>query len=331
MNLLLVATENGVTVGRQAGNTIEIVRHRLQGQRVTSVIAREGTILAGTRTGVFRSDDLGETWQAANRGLTTPYVRWLAYHPEISDREFAGTEPAAVFLSQDGGQNWQECREVAKMRAEYGWSLPYSPEAGCVRGFTFREQRGYAAVEDGGVLISDDGGEHWSLAPGSRGKADHRPAPGFVHSDVHSIHLYAPDPLQVFAATGGGLYRSVDGGRRWECIYPCYCRDVWVDPHNPDHLILGPADGVDFRGRIETSYDGGQTWSSCESGPGVPWPHHMVERFYRAADLLLAVLSNGEILAAPPGEGSWSWESILFDTGDVEAIWSLDVEMEVGE
>ncbi len=49
-----------------------------------------------------RSDDLGRTWQPASTGLTQPYVRWLVYHPEISDFEVAGTEPAGLFVSRDG-------------------------------------------------------------------------------------------------------------------------------------------------------------------------------------------------------------------------------------
>jgi photosystem II stability/assembly factor-like uncharacterized protein len=206
-----------------------------------SLIAREGVILAGTREGVFRSDDQGETWQAASTGLAAPHIRWLAYHPDISDFELAGTEPAGIFVSRDGARSWRECPEVADLRRRHGWSLPYSPEAGCVRGFAFHGQRAYAAVEDGCVLVSEDGGETWGLAPGSRGGADHRPAPGRVHSDVHSIEAHPLSPDLVFAPTGGGFYRSQDGGKRWNSIYPnCYVRAVWVDPADPDHLILGP-------------------------------------------------------------------------------------------
>jgi hypothetical protein len=56
---------------------------------------REGVVLAGTTDGVMRSEDGGRTWDEASAGLTVRHVRWLAYHPAISDREFAGTEPTA--------------------------------------------------------------------------------------------------------------------------------------------------------------------------------------------------------------------------------------------
>jgi len=68
--------------------------HSLTNREATSVIAREGVILAGTTTGVFRSDDGARSWHEASDGLHLPHVRRLAYHPDISDREFAGTEPA---------------------------------------------------------------------------------------------------------------------------------------------------------------------------------------------------------------------------------------------
>ena len=52
----------------------------------------------------MRSDDLGKTWHHASDGLQPQYVRWLAYHPDISDCEFAGTEPADIFVSRDGAK-----------------------------------------------------------------------------------------------------------------------------------------------------------------------------------------------------------------------------------
>jgi photosystem II stability/assembly factor-like uncharacterized protein len=136
----------------------------LDGHNVTSAIAREGVILAGTTTGVFRSDDSGETWQVASDGLTTRHVRWMAFHPGLSDYEFVGTEPAAIFVSYNGSLSWRECPEVARLRDKHGWMLPYSLQAGCVRGFTFHGTRAYAAVEVGGALRSDDGGQTWQVS-----------------------------------------------------------------------------------------------------------------------------------------------------------------------
>ena len=104
--------------------------------------------------------------------------------------------------------------EVAHPRDGHHWFLPYSPEAGCVRGFAVHGERVYAAAEVGGVVRSDDGGQTWRLAHGSDGQpAFGEPRWPLVHPDVHSIEVHPSSPDLVLAATGGGLYRSQDGGR----------------------------------------------------------------------------------------------------------------------
>jgi photosystem II stability/assembly factor-like uncharacterized protein len=317
--LFFLATENGVVTAERTGEGWREIAHSLAGQQVTSLIAREGVVLAGTADGIFRSDDDGQTWRVASLGLSNSHVRWLAYHPDISDREFAGAEPAGLFVSHDGAQTWRECREVALLRDKHHWSLPYSPEAGCVRGFAFHASRAYAAVEVGGLLRSDDGGQSWRLAEGSDGNPDldGPPAP-FIYPDVHSVAVHPSSPDLVYAPTGGGFYRSTDGGKTWDCLYDCYCRAVWLDPSDAAHLILGPADGVDTNGRIEESRDGGRTWRTASSGLHVPWRRYMVERFFQFDQELLAVLSNGELLAAPLE--TLEWIRILPQVKNVAAV-----------
>src|ERR1041385_1583535 len=239
MNKLVLATEQGLVTCEREGDGWVPSTRGLTDQHVTSVIAREGVILAGTEDGVFRSEDEGGTWEETSNGLTTRHIRWMAFHPQVSDFEFAGTEPANIFISHDGGESWRACHEVAQLRDQFKWSLPYSPEAGCVRGFAFHGSRVYAAVEVGGVLVSDDKGETWRLAEGSDGKPDLEgpPAP-FVYPDVHSLEVHPSSPDLVYAPTGGDFYRSYDGGKTWVDLYDCYCRAVWVDPFHPEHLIL---------------------------------------------------------------------------------------------
>ncbi len=318
-NTLLLATEQGVVIVERDQAGWRETRRGLADQRVTSIIAREGVILAGTRNGVFRSDDIGRTWRAASTGLAHPHVRWLAFHPDISDREFAGTEPAGLFVSHDGAQSWRPCPEVEQLRDRHQWMLPYSPAAGCVRGFAFHGERAYAAVEVGGVLRSDDTGETWRLAEGSDGNPDlDGPPEPFVYPDIHSLEAHPTAPDLVFAPTGGGFYRSRDGGRTWELLDNCYCRAVWIDPLDSDHVILGPADDVEHNGRIEATYDGGRTWHDVSHGLRVPWRHHMVERFAHIADELWAVLSNGELLVAPLA--TLQWRQTLSDVKGVNAV-----------
>jgi hypothetical protein len=83
-----------------------------------------------------------------------------------------------------------------------GWSLPYSPAAGCVRGFAFHGQRIYAAAEVGGVLRSTDRGEHWEMANGN--SSDWQ---GRINTDVHSLN-YPGSPELVFTPPEAGSARG---------------------------------------------------------------------------------------------------------------------------
>ncbi len=305
--LLVVAKDRGLSIFECEPETDAWQEdgEALTGHHFTSVARGDRYLLAGTTDGIFRSPDLGQTWREANAGLTHRRIRWLACHPYHPELALAGTEPAAIFVSRDGGETWQECPQVVGLRERYGWYLPYSPQAGCVRGFAFGDIRAYAAVEVGGLLHSDDRGGSWHLVRGSSGDP-HAPIPeGFIHPDVHSVVIHPTSPDQVFAPTGGGLYYSSDAGTTWELLYRCYCRAVWIDPVMPGHLILGPADSVDYNGRIEESVDEGKTWRPIMTGLQALWPEHMVERFVQVEDKLLAVLSNGQLLAASLETLAW--------------------------
>ena len=318
---LFVANSDGIGLFERGTDGWREVARGLEGRGVTSVTASKYAVLAGTRDGVFVSRDEGASWQAANEGLAERHVRWLAYHLDDPWLAFVGTEPAAIFVSEDGAESWYECPTVAELRDANGWYLPYSPRAGCVRGFDFHGSRGYAAVEQGGLLRSDDGGQSWRLAPGSTGDPHAPLLDSHVHSDVHSVGVHPSTADLVFAPTGGGLYASEDGGETWTRLYECYCRAVWVDPDDPDHMVFGPADGVDSNGRIEMTRDGGETWEDGSAGLDTPWAEHMVGRIDQVGDELMAVLSNGEVIAAPVD--TLVWRRVFPELTGVAAVASL--------
>lgn len=321
-NELLLATEKGLWIAEPDGEGWRAPVQHLVEREMTSVMAREGVILAGSTTGVLRSDDRGQTWREVNEGLTTRHVRWLAFHPDLSDCEFAGTEPAGIFVSHDGAETWRACEEVTHLRDKHGWYLPYSPEAGCVRSFAFHGQRAVAAVEVGGLLRSDNGGESWRLAEGSTGAPhfENAPRPPRLHPDVHSVAIHPVSPDLLFAATYAGLHRSRDGGAQWERLYEdCYSRALWLDPHDPDHLIFGPATRQEWRGTLVETSDGGATWREIAEGLDAPWePGTLVERFTQVGETLLALLSDGTLFSAPLA--TLAWQPLLPEVAAIQAV-----------
>jgi len=320
---LYLATADGLAIAQREQNAWQVIHRALPGQDVTSIVARGDVVLAATTDGIWRSGDGGATWQETSAQLTARRVRWIAAPDQGLAFVLAGTQPAGIFVSRDQGKTWIACPEVGELRDAHGWYLPYAPEAGCVRGFAVHganalSARAYAAVEVGGVLYTTDGGDTWQLVEGSDGNPErYRPDGTGVHPDVHSITVHPSRSDLITAPTGGGLYRSEDGGATWRCLYRCYCRAAWVDPADPAHILLGPADGVSRNGRIEASTDGGETWQSASGGLDVPWPSHMVERFAQVQDQLLAVLSNGEVLAS--SLQAQRWQRILPDAGRVRS------------
>jgi photosystem II stability/assembly factor-like uncharacterized protein len=318
--ILLLATSYGIAICESEVAGWRVYRRDLLGSFVTCVIAQGEIIIAGTKDGIFRSSDRGESWWAVNSGLSIRHIRWLAAHPDNPQRVFAGSEPAGIFLSQDGGLSWQSIPEVAEMRDQQGWYLPYSPEAGCVRGFAFSGVNGFAAVEVGGVLVSRDYGETWALNRRSQSPEKN------IHPDVHSITTHPSSAHLVAAPTGGGFFLSKDGGATWDNRSPdCYCRAVWWNPVDPDHMLLGAADWVDRNGRIAETRDGGHTWSEISHGLDLPWRNHMVERFSQVGDLLLAVLSNGELLVTCLEP--LNWQRSLPEVRDVMAVAGLTLDI----
>ena len=321
---LYIATTIGLFIATQTNGNWTVIGQALNEQPLTSIAVSEGVVLAGSAEGIWRSTDKGKTWKAANEGLAIPYVRWIAASPKQLALILAGTEPAGIFVSNDAGDSWNINPAVLKLRDANGWFLPYSPRSGCVRGFAFAESgpnkgRIYAAVEVGGVLVSDDKGRSWQLAAGSDGKPEmNRELGTMIHPDVHSITVHPSSSDIVTAATGGGLFRSIDAGRSWKSIYPCYIRAVWVDPIDHQHLVAGPADGVSRNGRIEESRDGGRSWHSASIGLKAPWARHMVERFAQVDDELFAVLSNGELWSRKLSDPNWN--RVLPEIDQIKAI-----------
>ena len=327
-SVLFVASAHGVGVFERRRERWLQTHGGLDEFYVTSVAAHDGVILAGTLDGVYRSMDGGASWWPFNEGLTDRRVRWVAYRRDGSDGAVAGTEPAAIYVSTRTEAGWRLRHEVVDLRDRLGWYLPYSPEAGCVRGFAFHGVRGYAAVEQGGLLRTDDGGESWRLVDGTDGVPRVPKVATMIHPDVHSIEVHPSSPDWLVAPTGGGLYTSDDGGATWRRLYRCYCRAAWVDPERFDHIVFGPADSVSVNGRIERSIDGGRTWQPAMAGLADVWPGHMVERFHQIDNTLMAVLSNGELIAAvlEPGHTAFElkWQVVIPAVQGVNAVATME-------
>lgn len=61
---------------------------------------------AGT-SGLYRSDDAGQTWQLMTQGLPSGGVTALTLDPRSPDRLYAATSTGALAISTDGARSWR--------------------------------------------------------------------------------------------------------------------------------------------------------------------------------------------------------------------------------
>jgi photosystem II stability/assembly factor-like uncharacterized protein len=158
---------------------------------------------------------------------------------------YAGTEPSALYRSDDGGASWRELETLRQLPSAPTWSFPPRPYTSHIRWITpdpLVTGRLFSAVEAGALLRSLDGGETWE---------DRKPTGPF---DTHTLimHPLAPDRLYSaagdgFMQPGNGFVQSDDGGESWyrpdEGLQHHYLWSIAADPANPSTLIISAAPG----------------------------------------------------------------------------------------
>ncbi len=206
--------------------------------------------------GVFRTTDGGESWERVlfvdeNTGASD-----LIMDPNNPEILFAGTwqmiiwtwgrqsggAGSGLFRSKDGGDTWERLE---------GNGLPRPPLGKVVLGMSADDSdriyalietnsnRDFAPLEDhqGVLWRSDDGGESWRMV-----NAD--------HTLVQRPHYYsrvvaAPDDRDEVHFLATSHTTSLDGGltvRRGSAGGDNH--DMWIDPLNPDRIIVGNDGGV---------------------------------------------------------------------------------------
>jgi hypothetical protein len=93
---------------------------------------RPELIYCGTLgSGLWRSDNAGESWRLAGDGIRHPRVQsvTVSRSERVKGRGvvYAGTEPSAIFRSEDGGETWEECGCLTTLRSASEWSFPPRP------------------------------------------------------------------------------------------------------------------------------------------------------------------------------------------------------------
>ncbi len=166
----------------------------------------------GSKNGIWRSVNGGESWQQLLRGLPDPsrcgrVMLAIAQsdsqivYAQIAD-SFEGV--LGVFRSEDGGDSWRNVagshfRDEGQM--SYGNTIAVRPD-------------NPDAVICGGVDLhrTTNAGVTWRQATHWDAERD---APDYAHADHHALVIALSKPDRIYDCNDGGLDVSEDGGKTW--------------------------------------------------------------------------------------------------------------------
>jgi photosystem II stability/assembly factor-like uncharacterized protein len=256
------------------------------------------TVFAGAEDGIYKSLDGGQSFERLDSPMNKMDVWRIAFDPTNPDTIFAGTRPAALFRSRDGGRNWQQLRvdmveECPNVGVPRVTALTVDPSDNRII---------WAGVEVDGVRRSLDGGETWSRVAG-----------GLNDPDIHDVAVRpAADARTVLTSTPREIFASTDKGESWEGLgvgkhfgLP-YCRGLALKADDPNTVFVATGDGAaGTTGAIQRSKDGGRNWErlALPDAPNSPiWAFAT-----HAADpgIIVACSHYGELYASQNAGDSW--------------------------
>jgi photosystem II stability/assembly factor-like uncharacterized protein len=239
--------------------------------------------------GVFRSTDGGRTFQKVlykDEYTSASDVRidpsdpnvvyaalWQQQQAFYEGGGFGGPS-GGIFKSTDGGTTWKQLTEGLPqvIQANLAPSLS-NPETiyAVVSSPQPNAAQGQVSVAPGpvGLYRSNDGGEHWVLAAGTR-TPDPRPLARIGGGDLPTFTVDPKDPNTIYSCSTV-MWRSEDGGITWSAVRGAPGGDdyqrVWINPNNPDILLL-----VSDQGGV-VSGNRGASWSSWYTQPTAAMYH----------------------------------------------------------
>ena len=209
---------------------------------VTTLSAKgDGTILAGTRNGIYESADSGISWSLLTAATAGATVRSILVDPVNPNVIYAGTNGKGAYRTGDGGQNWESVGPFSQVNV-----LAFQPG----------NTSGIVAAAWDGILHSADAGTTWVSVGGIRNS-------DFTFDPRNPLIAYRTSRLD-------GAHKSFDGGQTWTSInngLASVLNDMYAIHVLPSGtLIIGTEFGGVFR-----SDNAGASWTltgEASSGSG---------------------------------------------------------------
>lgn len=288
-----------------------------------------------------RSDDGGQTWNPVGNkfaydgvpgthqwydGTPHPWEFKRVWHlePSLTDPDvvYAGVEDAALFRSNDGGNEWHE---LSGLRG-HGTGSRWQPGAGgmCLHTILLDKSnpdRIYIAISSAGAFRTDDGGTTWK--PINQGlRSEYIPDPtAEVGHCVHRITMHPAQPNVLFMQKHWDVMRSNDSGDSWYEVSGNLPTDfgfvIDVHAHEPETIYVVPIKSdsehypLDGKLSVYRSSTGGNDWQALTNG--LPQSHCYVNvlRDAMAVDSLDSCgvyfgTTGGQVYVSPDAGDHWS-------------------------
>jgi len=281
---------------------------------------------------VATSDDLGATWQEPDRapvafpedtGTALERVWQIAPgRADEPDRVYAGTQPSALFVSDDGGVTFELVRGLWDHPHRPQWEPGFGGQAiHTVLPHPTDGDSVLVAMSAGGVYRTTDGGTSWTASnSGIKAYFLPDPYPEFGQC-VHKVARDPVDPQRLYAQIHHGVGRSDDGGATWTSIadglpsdfgfpmvtHPRRSGTIWNFPLTADSKRFP----TEEKCRVFRSTDAGATWQPLSDGlPTEPFYPSVLRDAMCADDADPAGVyfgtRSGEVYASRDEGESWS-------------------------
>ncbi len=256
--VVYAGTEEGLYRTEDGGGIWTKLQLNIPGIEIREVVVaptnRDYIFVATWGSYVWRSKDLGATWQRCSLGLSggwggPSYIPAIAVDPANADRVYTSTWRGNLFRSDDAADHWYQIDGSGTWANGQIYISRSSPNVL----YTTHDETWF---QKGTVLKSTDSGATWFNIG--------RPS-GYM-SDAGMIAINPTDPNILYVTTGRGLYRSTTGGGSWSLVFqpPGYLGEtsaVAIRPDDPSNVYAGSPYSGFFR-----SPDAGMNWSQHNDG-----------------------------------------------------------------
>lgn len=246
------------------------------------------TLIAGTFTGVFRSEDAGETWTQLPTKSTPglKHVESLAIDPRTANTIYAGTF-YLPYKSVDGGQSWESIKNGMIDDSDI-FAIDINP----------RDANHIIASACSGIYESKNAGESWRKVQGipsqsrrTRAILQHPSVPGVVYAgttegfwrsdkggaadswmvttsrqlEINSIAVHPSRPDMVYIGTNNyGIMVSSDGGKSFIPMNGGFsgrfANAILADRETPNRIYASTINTATGGGFLFVSNDNGESW-----------------------------------------------------------------------